>query len=193
MNTLFFDTETTGLPPAGAHYKEDKECFPHLVQIAWATNEEEINCHIIKPLDWLVPEEATLIHKISHERALEEGKGLKEVLTRFLEDCKKAEKIVAHNIYFDVSIIKSELYRLEFEEGLISEALHKNKRIDTLRKTVKFVNAEFKDGRKGKWPKLEELYFKLFNKEMEGIHDASNDVRALRECYYELIKLDIIN
>lgn len=188
----FLDIETTGLPPSGAHYKEDFECFPRIVQLAWCVDQGEINSHIIKPDGWEISFEAASIHKISHGEALIKGKPLKDVLNNFIIDCDNSDTLVAHNIYFDVSIIKSELYRMNIDETLIERSLHKEKRIDTLRKTIKFVNAEFEDGRKGKWPRLNELYFKLFNKPMDILHSADGDVKALRECYYELVKIGIL-
>ena len=40
-----------------------------------------------------------------------------------------------------------------------------------------------------KYPKLSELYQKLFNKEPEGkLHDSSFDVQCLVECFKELVK-----
>ena len=37
-----------------------------------------------------------------------------------------------------------------------------------------------------KWPKLQELYFKLFNGNFEDAHDAMGDVNALVMCFWEL-------
>jgi DNA polymerase-3 subunit alpha len=43
-----------------------------------------------------------------------------------------------------------------------------------------------------KSPKLEELYFKLFNEKFEGAHDASRDVDATFKCLKELIRLEVV-
>ena len=45
---------------------------------------------------------------------------------------------------------------------------------------------------KFKWPKLQELYVKLFNEKFEGAHDALADIEATVKCYFELVKLSII-
>lgn len=37
-----------------------------------------------------------------------------------------------------------------------------------------------------KYPKLDELYYKLFNKHFNNQHDAMADVQAAYDCYYEL-------
>lgn len=59
-------------------------------------------------------------------------------------------------------------------------------------KTIKFVGALFSNGRPGKFPQLEELYSKLFPGETFPVHDALEDIRALRRCVPELVNLGII-
>lgn len=197
MNILFFDTETTGLYSKGAHYSTDFDTFPYIVQIAWQlvnkSNEILIKQdYIIKPDGYKIPDDATAIHHITTEQALMQGMDITTVLRHFIMDCQTADKIVAHNIYFDTSIIKANILKLGIKLDDVNKALDKEKRVDTMNKTVKFVNARFDDGRPGKWPKLEELYFKLFNKETEGNHRSDVDVEILKECYFELKKLKIL-
>ena len=50
----------------------------------------------------------------------------------------------------------------------------------------------YSNGRPGKYPKLEELYSKLFPGETFPAHDALEDIRALRRCVPELVNLGII-
>src|SRR5690606_8051357 len=45
---------------------------------------------------------------------------------------------------------------------------------------------------KFKWPKLEELYQKLFNEKFEEAHNAAADVVATTRCFFELIRLNVI-
>lgn len=198
MNTLFFDTETTGLPKG--HYSTDYAKFPKVVQIAWKLVNEKrevltANNHIIRPDGWEIPAEASKIHGISTEAALEVGHDLKTVLRHFIIDCQGADKIVAHNIYFDTSIVKANLLCIGIDKTVGDEALDKDKRVDTMRQKaiIDYVGARYDNDRPGKWPKLAELYDKLFDAEIEDAHDATNDVNALEECYYKLIDLKIIN
>lgn len=193
-NYLVFDTETTGLVPKVADYKTDFEKFPHIVQLAWYYN-GEYHDYIIKPEGWTIPDESAKIHGITTEIALDKGVNIGEVLSEFIEDCEKAEKLIAHNSYFDISVIKANL-RCEFilNESMITIsdlALDKSKRMDTMMKTIKFVGAKFKDGKVGKFPTLVELYTKLFG-ETFNAHNALDDVKATKRCYEELVRLKII-
>lgn len=194
-NYLIFDTETTGLPPKGADYKTDFESFPHIVQLAWYFN-GEYHDYIIKPEGWTIPEEASRIHGITTEIALEKGQLLSEVLEMFIDDCYEAEKLIGHNIYFDTSTIKANI-RCEFGlfDPIISasdNALDKSKRIDTMMKTIKLVGAKQEGKNTPKFPSLEDLYMKLFGVIFEGAHNALGDVKATKRCYEELVRLKII-
>jgi DNA polymerase III epsilon subunit-like protein len=42
-----------------------------------------------------------------------------------------------------------------------------------------------------KYPKLDELYYMLFNKHFDNQHNAMADVEATYECYKELLRLGI--
>ena len=66
------------------------------------------------------------------------------------------------------------------------DALYKGKRIDTMRPSMKFVDARFSNGRL-KFPRLEELYAKCFPGESFPAHDAIEDVRAVVRCLPVLV------
>lgn len=192
---LYFDTETTGLPPRGADYHKDYKEYPYIVQIAWSIG-DKTKSYIIRPNGWIIPPEVVEVHGITTERALSEGIDMQTALSEFFHDAYNAKYVCAHNIYFDTSIIKANVLKIEgqseFYDNVVTPALDKGKRIDTMRKTIKFVNATFPDGRAGKFPKLEELYAKIFQGETFPAHDALEDVKALRRCAEWLIKKGII-
>jgi DNA polymerase III epsilon subunit-like protein len=193
-DVLTFDCETTGLPPKGAKWDVDFAEFPNIVQLAWAVNEKE-RSFIIKPEGWEIPEASIEVHGITAERANAEGVPFADIIDEFLEDCEKARLLVGHNIYFDTSIVKAMILRImgrEYYDAKAEDALFKGKRIDTMMKTIKFVGALYSNGRPGKYPKLEELYSKLFPGETFPAHDALEDIRALRRCVPELVNLGII-
>lgn len=189
---LFFDTETTGLPEKGKTYETDFLTFPRIVQIAWELN-GVCRDFIIRPDGYEIPESSTKIHGITTEKALAEGYPISAVIMEFIIDCYCAKKIVAHNIYFDTSIIKSEVLRYQYANftKLAWDALDKDKRVDTMRSSMKFVGAKQPNGG-AKFPSLVELYQKLFNDTFTA-HNAKDDVKALRLCFEELVKQNIIS
>ena len=65
-NILFFDTETTGLPPKNAKWDEDFNEFPYLCEVAWIFG-RKTESHIIRPDGWTIPEDASKIHGIPQE------------------------------------------------------------------------------------------------------------------------------
>lgn len=193
-DVCFFDCETTGVPAKSQKWDVDFMEFPHVVQLAWSFGDKE-RSYIIKPDCYEIPTETTEIHGITTERAIAEGVPFAEVVDEFLEDAAAAPLICAHNIYFDSSMLKANILRYcgkEYYDAKAEYALHKCKRIDTMMKTIRFVGACYPNGKPGKYPKLEELYDKLFPGETFPAHDALQDVRALRRCVPELVELGII-
>lgn len=187
---LYFDTETTGLPPKEANWETDYERFPHICQLSWIYAGREEN-HIIRPDGWEIPKEATDVHGITNEYAYEHGEPLADVMARFIFDCGNAKLLCGHNIYFDVSTVKAEIMRQKSYGEYVEQALHKGKRIDTMRPAMKFVDARFSNGRL-KFPRLEELYAKCFPGESFPAHDAIEDVRAVVRCLPVLVDKGII-
>lgn len=190
-DVLCFDCETTGVPEKGMKWDVDFLQFPRPVSMAWAFGDTERH-EIIRPQGWEIPTETVAIHGITTEQADKEGKPFIEVVTEFLNDAEKYPLICAHNVYFDTSIIKAAIMALCPELADKAEsALFKGKRIDTMRKTIKFVGARKENG-SGKFPTLEELFAKLFNGETFPAHNALEDVRALRQCLPPLVEMGIV-
>lgn len=193
-DVLIFDAETTGLPQKGHKWENDFMHFPDIVSLAWSFR--GIDKHfIIKPNGWAIPDEAAEIHGITTEIANKQGVDLEFVLYQFFLDAGKAPLICAHNLYFDSSMIKANTLKYlgrQYYNELAEESLSKEKRIDTMMKTIKFVGALRANGTPRKFPKLEELYDKLFPGEKFDAHDALEDVNALKRCLPELVKLGVI-
>jgi DNA polymerase III epsilon subunit-like protein len=194
-DVLIFDAETTGLPAKGADWKEHFQMFPNVVSLAWIFRGVEKD-YIVKPNGWTIPQETVDIHGITTEFALENGIPFEVIAAEFAEDALQASFVSAHNIYFDSSMVKSNILKWcgqsFFDEYQVEAGLHKGKRIDTMMKTIKFVQAKYADGRVGKWPKLEELYDKLFPGETFEAHKSLADCQALKRCLPPLIDLGII-
>ena len=183
-DVLFFDTETTGIPDRAAKWDVDFADYPHIVQIAWMRG-EKMESHIIRPDGWSIPDDVVAVHGITTEFALANGEPFAAVVDQFIQDAHDAGLICAHNIHFDTSIIKAnilrELGREYYDANDVESALYKGKRIDTMRPTMKWVDARTETNRL-KFPKLEELYDRCFPGETFPAHDALEDVKAVARC-----------
>lgn len=193
-DVLFLDSETTGIPDRSAKWDTDYMEYPHVVQLAWMFREKAEN-FIIRPEGWEIPEEATKIHGISQEDALKYGYPFASVVDYFLEDCREAGLICGHNIHFDTSIIKAnilrELGREYYDANDVDCVLFKGKRIDTMRPTMKWVDARTANGRP-KFPTLTELYSRCFPGETFPAHDALEDIKAVARCLPVLVDLGLL-
>ena len=204
MKILFFDTETTGLPVNFYEPYTNIENWPRLVQLAWITEETDTkekkeNDLIIRPEGFTIPEEAAKIHNITTEISERDGVELRAALADFVQDMLAADLLVAHNIEFDKNIICSEIYRtalklmsedkLFLEVGFCIPKYLLNKRsICTMKLGANYTKIKT-DGGDYKWPKLIELYRHFFGKDFEGMHDALDDIRATRDCFWEMVRL----
>lgn len=182
---LFFDTETTGLPKSYKAPVSDLNNWPRLVQLSWAWFDNDGNAwdrydYIIKPVGFVVPEESTRIHRITHDQALTEGHDLLTVLMEFNNHIKRAQAVVGHNIDFDDKIIGSEMFRNKLPNAL--EAAHK---ICTMKSSADICRIS--NGRGGyKWPNLAELHRFLFGHDFAEAHNAMVDVLACARCFYDI-------
>lgn len=196
MIRIFFDTETTGLAPKG-DLLENFRNFPHIVQIAWiiddtTTGNFKGRQHFIKPDGWTVPEEAEAVHGYSTEHCAQYGRDFAQVARWFLDDCRKANLIIAHNIQFDARVFLANCIREWGKESFdqLRDIFKPNRLFCTMTSTTDFCKIPGYYG-KYKWPKLEELYMKCFNDTFDA-HDAQADTMALYKCYGYLIERKII-
>ncbi len=190
---LFFDTESTGLPQFYNAPITQVNNWPRLVQLAFIEFYENGTLaakhnYIIKPEGFSIPREATLIHRITNEQAQTEGYDLTQVLDIFADAITESSILIAHNFDFDRNIVGAEFVRKEFDTKPIltkrSFCTMKNKNI------VNFCRISGKNGYK--WPKLEELHYKLFNQKISDAHDASIDIAATAKCFWELLRRGVI-
>ncbi len=187
---LFFDTETTGLPLDWKAPISKLENWPRLVQIAWLVfdksgNQLDSRNYIIRPDGFVIPKEAQAVHKISTERALEEGIPLATALTEFAEAIAQNQILVAHNMNFDEKIVGAEFLRAEIPNEFFQKI-----QICTMLVSTDYCGI-YKNG-KIKWPRLSELHIKLFGIDFEEAHDAFVDVKACAKCFFELRKRKVI-
>ena len=184
---LFFDTETTGVPKNYDAPASDVNNWPRLVQLAfiktdWEGNIIDSKDFIIKPQGFTIPKESTKFHSITNEFAIQLGSNLKEVLELFNDEIERASMLVAHNIKFDKKIVAAEFFRTNITSSILNRT-----NICTMERSINFCALP-----EYKWPKLSELYKKLFNEEFQEQHNARHDIFATYKCFWELNKRGII-
>lgn len=188
---LFFDTETTGLPDdQNASYKETDN-WPRIVSLSWILEDglhNQFSCgsFLVRPEGFSIPSEAQAIHGISTRKALEEGYSLEWVLMAFQKQVAQCDYLVAHNIFFDMSVTGAEFHRLRLENPLLTKYLRCTMRSSTNYCAIPSKRYGFK------WPKLQELHIKLFGAEFSGAHNSLSDVQATKKCFWELMRRGII-
>lgn len=193
-DVLFFDTETTGIPDRAAKWDVDFMGYPRIVQIAWMIG-EHAESHIIRPDGWEIPDETVDVHGITTEYAMEHGEPFVFVMDRFVAFASKAGLLCGHNIHFDTGIIKANILRElgheYYSANDVEQALFKGKRIDTMRSTMKWVDARNSWG-KLKFPNLGELYARCFPGETFPAHDALADTKAVARCLPVILELGLV-
>jgi len=184
---LFFDTETTGLPLNWKAPVTDLNNWPRLVQLAFLYYDHNGNKisggdFIVKPEGFTIPTDATRIHGISTERAINEGKSLKIVLQDFQSMINEAEVLVAHNMKFDEKIVGAEFLRTGMQNSIPAK-----RKICTMESSTNFCAISGPYGYK--WPKLSELHYKLFRTGFDEAHNAAVDITATAKCFWELKRM----
>ena len=180
---LFFDTETTGLN----RYRDN------LVQLAWVVTDKKgkilsENEWIIKPSGFTIPYMSERVHGISTSHAKLHGIGLEKALEKFVSDAKTATFIVAHNISFDLAIVKA-----AFSKCGLDYSLSGLQQIDTMTMSTNWCQLPKLNGISGfKRPRLEELHYRLFGEGIENAHQALADTKATMRCFYALIDEGVI-
>lgn len=203
---VLLDLETTGLVnmkfrkyPNYRNLDAYKEA--RVIQIGMILCSQDLSSIIeqrrifVKANDFDISEESFKVHSISKEKTLQEGKLFVDAIR---DDAypilSKARYLIAHNIKFDVNVLKSELYRggSEIELQLLNHIEKNMKQICTMEKTKLIVNAKSAKGRL-KNPSLDEMYKFATGKEITGHHDALDDVRTMLEAVQCLIQNNSLN
>jgi len=199
-----FDLETDGLirkRKRGEDVQDENDGIPHIVEICWSICSpgslgaeekcvvEDTQTFLVRPDGrFVIPEEATKVHGIPHDRAQADGGDVVEVLSKFLEAARGCQILAAHNIAFDLPVLQAECRR----HKLAMDAIDSQRRICTMMSTIALCKIT-REGKRGfKFPKLEELYRFLFAEEPNQVHQAEDDVRLLRLCFFELVKRGVI-
>ena len=193
-NTLFYDTETTGLPLFKEPSEDPRQ--PHLVQLAFKVvdprTREALDAIdvIIKPDGWVIPDEAAAIHGITTERALDEGVPERKALGLLLDAWASCSVRVGHNEQFDARIIRIGLKRYGEEAasdlwkaGRAECTANQATPIVQLPPTEKMLRAGFN---KFKTASLSEAHKFFTGRDLDGAHNAMVDVDGCMTVYWAI-------
>lgn len=188
MYTLFFDTETTGKPRNYKAPMTDADNWPRLVQLGFVVYDQETYVghdeFIVIPDGFEIPLEASAIHGITTERALL-GTSINRVLEKIEQAIKISDVVIGHNVSFDINVLGAEFIRQGRDNPFAGKTI-----IDTMTASTNFCAIPGPYG--NKWPKLTELWFKLFGTELPQTHTALDDIQNTAKCYFELVRLGVI-
>ncbi len=195
--TLFFDTETSGFMSKKIDFDHSDQAWCVQIGAILSTQDEilsELNV-LIQANGRSINYHAQKIHGITVEQADADGIPEADATAKFAKLLLQNPTIVCHNYDFDWPFVYqmmqrnldelSDEYRSRFYCEYDSFCTMKDKIVKT------YVDARNIKGHK-KFPKLIELYQKLFDTDFEGAHDAMADIQATRRCYYELINRGVI-
>ena len=179
---LIFDTETNGLPIC-KRYSEfpcytdlSKYESARLVQISYiitnnSFNNLEESDDIIKADGFKI--ENTQFHGITDAISYNKGIPFVEFAEKFNNTLDFVDTIIAHNLNFDINVLRAELYRYNLLDIIIK--LDSKKMICTMQYTKYIVCSKFKSGTGIKDPSLKELYQYFVKKEITNQHNSKYD------------------
>ena len=202
MSTLFFDTETTGLNVKGK--PDTHPCQPMPVQLGVKVDSPDlremnalnmlIQTNTTSLPAWQVHPKAFETTGINNEIADRYGVHLISAMEVFLDMMDTCEDVVAHNIAYDIIVMRRAMKVYCDETGQDYRDPFEGKRlICTMKASQDLVKALPKRNGQWKWPKLEEAMKHFFNEGLEGAHDALVDVRGCARVYYHLHKIGAFN
>jgi DNA polymerase III alpha subunit (gram-positive type) len=180
-NIIVLDIETSGVDNNAA-----------IIQIAYNIYNTENNC-LSKHNHYLNDGSQRLdfYKRITLDTIINIGQIPELVLNQLLKDINEntCTHIIGHNIDFDIRHINRYMKKYNI---INCEIFNNLKKIDTMKLSKTFVDARDKNNRL-KYPRLEELYFKLFNKPIDNnnAHCADYDIQITFECYKEFNVLNL--
>lgn len=199
---LFLDTETTGLPDTHnlrwgvyPYYKNlDKYSNARIVQFSMLITDKQFKFEDVK--DYIIKREGFDItnekfHGITNDISDNTGVSFDTVAVEiFYEQLKKVSHIIAHNVAFDVGVIKSELYRKNLH--YIIDEIDKKTLLCTMKhmkQILKIINqyGNYKN------PSLNEIYKYNFNKDVENAHNSLYDVYNLHKVVKHMYENNTLN
>jgi DNA polymerase III epsilon subunit-like protein len=186
---LVFDCETTGLLP-----KKKGDTFPSIIQLSFVlydTVEKDMleiyDEYVRLPPEVVLPPIVTEITGITRETLDKEGLDIRVVLEAFYKAVLKANRIVAHNMEFDFTVLLATAANMftPLEQELCK---HSNRLLCTMKTGTDLCKIERVNSRGPyyKYPTLAELHTHLFGYVPQNLHDARIDVLCCLRCFLKM-------
>ena len=201
MKLLFIDTETNGLPKNRYAPYTSTDVWPHVLQISWQIVDSD-TWSVISDFDSFVKsrgnwnKDAERIHQIPESIVAKFGKEPVLVFQELANAIKESDVVVSHNMMFDKTVIMCEIQRLKEAGAAFDPRLFWRPGINeicTMNITQQFCGIKFPNSNDYKYPKLSELYSKLFEKDYDisgaTLHNSKHDVSCLVMCVKAMVKL----
>lgn len=189
-----YDTETSGLPARGGphrgyHHPKDiaKYDTARIVSIAWIVLDKDLNeiskgDRLISPKDFVIGADATKIHGITQKHASENGADILDVLAELVDIIAPCRVLVAHNVWFDVNVLRSECFR--YKQIELAALLDRSIKYCTMTHGKLILGLP-------RNPTLNVLYTTIFGEGVENAHDARYDTYHCCKCFIDLKKRPI--
>lgn len=175
---LIFDTETSGMVDWKAAWTAPQQ--PHVLQLAMLLLDKEtlkevgsFSALVQPPTDIVIDEAAFAAHGISAEDLARNGIPFANVISTFLAFAGASTELVAHNIDFDLLVMRAACHRAG---ASLPTGTQTRTHFCTMRAMTPICRIASPRG--WKWPKLAEAYKHITGDDLEGAHDALVDVRA---------------
>jgi len=163
---LVIDTETTG-------FKENRMAAIAMIFADENLEPEFEYVHLVKPTGWRIEAEAAKVNGLTVEQCEAEGVDVIEPIVTFETAMLMGRTIVAHNIGYDLRVIRGEMRRLRRGTGLIPY-----KKLCTMTASRKMLDT-------GKLARAHEL---VTGSPIENHHEAAADARACLAVLKGLVK-----
>lgn len=143
---------------------------------------------LIKPMtNYQLSDGAFKKHGIPLEKCVQEGLPYEQVLDRYNSWVSSSDIVIGHNVEFDLISMACSA------DSIGKETVYPKKIFCTMKCCSDITQLRRYYGGDYKWPKLEELYEKLFNGvRFAGAHDAGKDAKICMDCYFKAKSLGYI-
>lgn len=165
----------------------DTTSWPRLVHLSWIVLNDELkpiedHDYIIIPEGFIINGAVKEFAKIDDEDVEKKSKDLKEALEEFGKALDEADYVFAHNLAMNAGVVGAEFIRNTMKNRLAYANSY-----CLMQESTFFCKLPSKTGGY-KWPSLNELHGKIFNKQYSPTNNARADVIAATRSFIALKK-----